>query len=209
MKNLVRTLAISAAAIGLATACGGKSSTSVADGGDMELGNPKASVTLVEYASATCSHCARFDRDVFPTLKARYIDTGKIHYVFREFLTPPVPVAAAAFVLARCAGKDKYFQVVEAVFRSQEEMFATQDSRTPLLRIAKSMGMTEEGFNTCLSDSAALDAVQKRMDRGVTEDKIEGTPTFLINGKQVATGETTLEVLAKAIDAAAAAPAKK
>ena len=209
MKNLVRTLAISAAAIGLATACGGKSSTSVADGGDMELGNPKASVTLVEYASATCSHCARFDRDVFPTLKARYIDTGKIHYVFREFLTPPVPVAAAAFVLARCAGKDKYFQVVEAVFRSQEEMFATQDSRTPLLRIAKSMGMTEEGFNTCLSDSAALDAVQKRMDRGVTEDKIEGTPTFLINGKQVASGETTLEVLAKAIDAAAAAPAKK
>jgi len=209
MKNLVRTLAISAAAIGLATACGGKSSTSVADGGDMELGNPKASVTLVEYASATCSHCARFDRDVFPTLKARYIDTGKIHYVFREFLTPPVPVAAAAFVLARCAGKDKYFQVVEAVFRSQEEMFATQDSRTPLLRIAKSMGMTEEGFNTCLSDSAALDAVQKRMDRGVTEDKIEGTPTFLINGKQVASGETTLEVLAKALDTAAAAPAKK
>ena len=120
-----------------------------------------------------------------------------------------MPVAAAAFVLARCAGKDKYFQVVEAVFRSQEEMFATQDSRTPLLRIAKSMGMTEESFNTCLSDSAALDAVQKRMDRGITEDKIEGTPTFLVNGKQVASGETTLEVLAKALDTAAAAPAKK
>jgi len=209
MKNLVRSLVISVAAIGLMTACGSKSSTSVANGGDMDMGNPNSPVTLVEYASATCSHCARFDRDVFPTLKARYIDTGKIHYVFREFLTPPVPVAAAAFVLARCAGKDKYFQVVEAVFRSQEEMFATQDSRTPLLRIAKSMGMTEESFNTCLSDSAALDAVQKRMDRGVTEDKIEGTPTFLVNGKQVATGETTLEALSKALDAAAAAPAKK
>ncbi len=209
MKNLVRTLVIAAAAVGLATACGSKSSTSVANGGDMDMGNPNSPVTLVEYASATCSHCARFDRDVFPTLKARYIDTGKIHYVFREFLTPPVPVAAAAFVLARCAGKDKYFQVVEAVFRSQEEMFATQDSRTPLLRIAKSMGMTEESFNTCLSDSAALDAVQKRMDRGITEDKIEGTPTFLVNGKQVASGETTLEVLAKALDTAAAAPAKK
>ena len=209
MKNLGRTLVIAAAAVGLATACGSKSSTSVANGGDMDMGNPNSPVTLVEYASATCSHCARFDRDVFPTLKARYIDTGKIHYVFREFLTPPVPVAAAAFVLARCAGKDKYFQVVEAVFRSQEEMFATQDSRTPLLRIAKSMGMTEESFNTCLSDSAALDAVQKRMDRGITEDKIEGTPTFLVNGKQVASGETTLEVLAKALDTAAAAPAKK
>ena len=205
MKNLLRTLVIAAAAIGLATACGGKSSTTAAEG-DMDLGNPNAPVTLIEYASATCSHCARFDRDVFPTLKARYIDTGKIHYIFREFLTPPVPVAAAAFVLARCAGKDKYFQVVEAVFRSQDEMFATQDSRTPLLRIAKSMGMTEDKFNACLSDSAALDGVQKRMDRGVTEDKIEGTPTFLVNGKQVATGETTLDVLAKAIDTAA--PAK-
>ena len=201
MKNLLRTLVIAAAAIGLATACGGKSSTTAAEG-DMDLGNPNAPVTLIEYASATCSHCARFDRDVFPTLKARYIDTGKIHYIFREFLTPPVPVAAAAFVLARCAGKDKYFQVVEAVFRSQDEMFATQDSRTPLLRIAKSMGMTEDKFNACLSDSAALDGVQKRMDRGVTEDKIEGTPTFLVNGKQVATGETTLDVLAKAIDTA-------
>jgi len=205
MKNLLRTLVIAAAALGLATACGGKSSTTAADG-DMDLGNPSAPVTLIEYASATCSHCARFDRDVFPSLKARYIDTGKVHYIFREFLTPPVPVAAAAFVLARCAGKDKYFQVVEAVFRSQEEMFATQDSRTPLLRIAKSMGMTEDKFNACLSDSAALDGVQKRMDRGVTEDKIEGTPTFLVNGKQVATGETTLDVLAKAIDTAA--PAK-
>ena len=205
MKNLLRTLVIAAAALGLATACGGKSSTTTAEG-DMDLGNPSAPVTLIEYASATCSHCARFDRDVFPSLKARYIDTGKVHYIFREFLTPPVPVAAAAFVLARCAGKDKYFQVVEAVFRSQDEMFATQDSRTPLLRIAKSMGMTEDKFNACLSDSAALDGVQKRMDRGVTEDKIEGTPTFLLNGKQVATGETTLDVLAKAIDTAA--PAK-
>ena len=205
MKNLLRTLVIAAAALGLATACGGKSSTTAAEG-DMDLGNPSAPVTLIEYASATCSHCARFDRDVFPSLKARYIDTGKVHYIFREFLTPPVPVAAAAFVLARCAGKDKYFQVVEAVFRAQDEMFATQDSRTPLLRIAKSMGMTEDKFNACLSDSAALDGVQKRMDRGVTEDKIEGTPTFLVNGKQVATGETTLDVLAKAIDTAA--PAK-
>ena len=199
MKNLVRTLVIAAAAVGLATACGSKSSTSVADGGDMELGNPNAPVTLIEYASATCSHCARFDRDVFPTLKARYIDTGKIHYVFREFLTPPVPVAAAAFVLARCAGKDKYFQVVEAVFRSQEEMFATQDSRTPLLRIAKSMGMTEDSFNTCLSDTAALDGVQKRADRGATEDKIEGTPTFIVNGAMHpgAVDDDTINSLAK------------
>ena len=208
MKNLVRTLAVSAASLSLLAACGEKSATGTADG-DMDLGNPTSPVTLVEYASATCSHCARFDRDVFPTLKARYIDTGKIHYVFREFLTPPEPVAAASFVLARCAGKDKYFQVVEAVFRSQEEMFATQDSRTPLLRIAKSMGMTEDRFNTCLNDQAALDAVQKRMARGVDQDKISGTPTFILNGKTIASGETTMDTLAKEIDGALAAAPKK
>lgn len=203
MKTLVRTLAIAAASVSLLAACGDKGAKSGAEG-DMELGNPNAKVTLVEYASVTCSHCARFDKDVFPALRAKYIDNGKIHYVFREFLTTPAPVAAAGFVLARCAGKDKYFQVVEAMFRAQDEMFQTGDFRTPYLRIAKSMGMTEDQFNTCLNDSAALDAVSKRVQRAVDVDKIDGTPTFLVNGKQVATGETTLDKLDAAITAAQA-----
>ena len=209
MNTLVRSLAVAALAFGLLTACSGKTGGTASADGDMDLGDPKAPVTLIEYASATCVHCARFGKNVFPSLKARYIDTGKVHYIFREFLTPPEQVAAASFVLARCAGKDKYFQVVEAVFRSQEEMFATQDSRTPLLRIAKSMGMTEDRFNTCLNDQAALDAVQKRMARGVDQDKISGTPTFILNGKTIASGETTMETLAKEIDGALAAAPKK
>ncbi len=208
MKNILRSMSIAAVAISLLTACGDKGGQAALNG-DMDMGNAQSPVTLVEYASATCSHCARFDRDVFPTLKARYIDTGKIHYVFREFLTSPEQVAAASFLLARCAGKDKYFQVIEAVFRAQEEMFATGDSRTPLLRIAKSMGMTEERFNTCLNDAPALEALNKRVARGVDEDKITGTPTFIVNGKTVASGETTVDALAKEIDAATAAAAKK
>jgi protein-disulfide isomerase len=204
MKNIVRSISIAAAAISLLAACGDKGGQTALNG-DMDMGNPQSPVTLVEYASPTCSHCARFDREVFPALKARYIDTGKIHYVFREFLTSPEQVAAASFLLARCAGKDKYFQVIEAVFRSQEEMFTTGDSRTPLLRIAKSMGMTEERFNTCLNDAPALEALNKRVARGIDEDKISGTPTFIINGKTVASGETTIEALAKEIEAATTA----
>src|SRR5271170_7604643 len=87
-----------------------KTSTVTAD--DMSLGNPTAKVTVIEYASASCPHCARFNNDVFPAFKTKYIDSGRIHYVFREFLTPPVEVAAAGFLTARCAGKDKYFSVL-------------------------------------------------------------------------------------------------
>ena len=207
MKNIVRSFAIAALAMGLLAACGNKTGTAQLKG-DLEMGDLKSPVTLVEYASATCSHCARFDRDVFPTLKSRYIDTGKIHYVFREFLTSPEQVAAASFLLARCAGSDKYMQVIEAVFRSQEEIFTSGDGRTPLLRIAKSMGMTEDGFNTCVSDPAAIEALNKRVARGVDEDKITGTPTFIVNGKTVASGETTVEALGKAIDEASVAAKK-
>ena len=202
MKSLFRSLAIAALSFSLLSACGDKAKT--ASDGDMDLGNPASKVTLIEYASVTCSHCARFDREVWPALKAKYIDTGKIHYVFKEFLTPPVPVAAAGFVLARCAGKDKYFQVIEALFRAQDEMFATGDFRGPYLRVAKSVGMTEDQFNACLNDSDALNKVNARVQRAVEQDKIEGTPNFLVNGKQVATGETTIDKLSAAIDAAQA-----
>src|SRR4051812_29860044 len=79
---------------------------------DMSMGDAKAKVQFTEYASASCAHCARFNNEVFPALKAKYIDTGKVHYTLKEFLTPPENVAAAGFLLARCAGKDKYFTVL-------------------------------------------------------------------------------------------------
>jgi protein-disulfide isomerase len=173
--------------------------------GDMSLGDPNAPVKLVEYASLTCSHCARFNAEVFPELKKKYIDTGKVHYTLREFLTPPQELAAAGFLLARCAGEDKYFQVVDAVFRSQGEWASTGDVRGSLLRIAQSVGMSEAQFNQCISDEKALTELNKRMESAIKQQKISATPTFVINGKTVKEGEMSLAEL----DAAIAAASKK
>lgn len=149
------------------------------------MGNPRAPVTVVEYASASCPHCARFDIKVFPQLKAKYIDTGKVRYVFREFLTPPEDLAAATFVLGRCAGKDKYFNVVEQVFRAQPEMYEKGDVYDVLLRIAKGEGLTADQFNACLHDQAAFKALDARVDQAVNKDKIDSTPTLLVNGRRI------------------------
>ena len=170
-----------------------------ADAADMTMGDAKAKVQMIEYASASCSHCAAFNNDVFPAFKAKYIDTGKVHYTFKEFLTPPVEVAAAGFLTARCAGKDKYFSVLDAIFHAQAEMFQTGDMRGVLLRVAQSAGMTEAQFNSCITDETALKALNARVDNAIKNDKISGTPTFIINGKQVASGEVTMQQLDAAV----------
>jgi protein-disulfide isomerase len=170
--------------------------------GDMSEGNPQAKVTVVEYASASCPHCAEFNNEVFPAFKAKYIDTGKIHYVFREFLTPPVEVAASGFLIARCAGKDKYFSVLDAIYHGQQQMYASGDYRGGLLRIAQSAGMTEQQFNACTTDDAALTALNNRVQKAVS-DGINATPTFLVNGTKM-DGAATLANL----DAAIAAQSK-
>jgi protein-disulfide isomerase len=193
---------IAVVAAGLTLAGCHKGGTSGPAQGDMSLGNPDAKVQVVEYASASCSHCARFNNTVFPTFRAQYIDTGKVHYTLKEFLTPPEEVAAAGFLLARCAGKDKYFTVLDAIYKNQAEMFQTGDFRGVLLRIAQSVGMTEDQFNKCVSDPEALKALNARVQRAVNDDKVSGTPTFFVNGKKVAEGEVTLAQLSTAIAAA-------
>ena len=193
-------------ALGLAlslTACN-KGGATAASSDDMTLGNPDAKVTVVEYASASCSHCAKWNEEVFPAFKAKYVDTGRVHYVFREFLTPPIELASAAFLMARCAGKDKYFNVVDAVFRAQPVMYQTGDYRGELLRIANSAGMSEQQFTQCIRDDEALKALNARVERAVEDENISGTPTFVINGKTAASGEMTLEQLDKAITEAEA-----
>ena len=172
---------------------------------DITLGNPKARVTVVEYASLSCSHCAHFNTDVFPAFKAKYIDTGKVRYVFREFLTEPVQVAAAGFLTARCAGKQNYFKVVDGVFRSQAEIFATRDLGPSLTRIAKSVGIDEDGLKACLSDDKALKALSDRVARFSKEADITSTPTFVVNGNKLKGGHT-LEDLDTAISEAKKAP---
>ena len=194
-------------ALGLAlslTACN-KGGATAASSDDMTLGNPDAKVTVVEYASASCSHCAKWNEEVFPAFKAKYVDTGRVHYVFREFLTPPIELASAAFLMARCAGKDKYFNVVDAVFRAQPVMYQTGDYRGELLRIANSAGMSEAEFTQCIRDDEALKALNDRVEKAVKDDKISGTPTFIVNGKKVGDGEMSMEQLDAAIAEAEAA----
>jgi protein-disulfide isomerase len=174
-------------------------SAAIAQADDMSLGNPNARVKVVEYASASCPHCARWDMEVFPAFKAKYIDTGKVRYTLKEYLTDPEALAAAGFLLARCAGKDRYFPVLDAVFRGQNEMVQTGDVRSVLARIAKSPGgMTEAQLDACMRDTAAEKALAARAERHLHVDKITSTPTFVINGRRVE-GEMTLPELDAAI----------
>ena len=162
---------------------------------DMSLGDPAAKVQVVEYASASCPHCAAFAIDVFPAFKAKYVDTGKVRYTLREYLTDPAAIAAAGFLLARCAGKDRYFPVLNAVFRGQQAMVKTGDVRGVLARIAKSPGgLTEAQLDACMRDEAAEKALAARADRHLHADKVTVTPTFIINGRRFEGGMTLPEL---------------
>lgn len=178
--------------------------------GDMSLGNPKAKVRVTEYASASCPHCARFDEEVWPAFRKKYVDTGRVYFTLKEFLTPPPEVAAAGFLIARCGGKAKYFPILDGVFRSQTEW--TSDSvREPLLKVAKAHGLTEAQVDACTSDEAALKALNARFEAAVGKDGVHSTPTFDINGQRIE-GETDLATLDAAIakaESAAAAPRRK
>jgi len=173
---------------------------------DMTLGSPRAPVTVIEYASASCPHCAKFNNDTFPAFKAKYIDTGKVRYALREFLTPPVEIASAGFLTARCAGRDKYFAVVDQFFRGQQRMYETGDADAALMAAAKAGGLTASQLEACLADTAAQKALNDRVNTYATRDHIQFTPTFVINGKKLE-GEATLASLDAAI--AGAKPARK
>lgn len=166
---------------------------------DMVIGSDKAPVTIVEYASMTCPHCAHFDETTFPELKKRYIDTGKVRFILREF--PLDPLAAAAFMLARCAGeKDtgKYYAMVDTLFR-QQQTWAVAKPLDPLLAIAKQAGFTKETFDACLANQKLLDDIQKVRQQAIDQFKVKSTPTFFINGTEHV-GAFTVEDMAKLIE---------
>jgi protein-disulfide isomerase len=159
--------------------------------GDKVLGADNAPVTIVEYASVTCPHCATFHQQTYPTLKSKYIDTGKVRLIFREFPTQPAPVAIAGFMLARCAG-DRYYPMLDAIFDQQKSW--AQDPYQGFLRIARQAGFTQEAFETCLKDSNLAEQIQQVAQRGNTEFKVESTPTFFINGKRYVGGMSPAEL---------------
>jgi protein-disulfide isomerase len=165
---------------------------------NMSLGNPKAKVQVDEYASASCTHCAHFNNETFPAFKKKYIDTGRVHYTLHEFLTPPENVAAAGFLVARCAGPDKYFAVLDDFFHRQAEMYEKRDLKTPIMAVGQAAGLDEAAVTACLQDKPQIEALQTRikaaMDTGVT-----ATPTFFVNGVQAGEGALTLDQLDAAI----------
>jgi len=169
--------------------------------GDMVMGNPDAKVTMVEYASATCPHCAHFHTVTFPKLKTEYIDTGKVKFIFREF--PFDDLALAAFMLARCAPKDKYFPMIEVLYE-QQRTWTQNNPRDELFRIAKLAGFTEESFTACLKNTKVAKGIIDERNRAEKVFKVDSTPTFFINGKELR-GAEPIEQFRSMIDAALAA----
>lgn len=157
-------------------------------------GKADAPVTLIEYASMTCSHCANFDTQVYPTLKAKYIDPGKVRYIMREF--PLDPLAAAGFMLARCAGEDKYFAMIDVLFRMQAQWAFTKNPIEGLLAIARQAGFSEQRFNECLANQKLLDDIDAVRQRAGEKFGVNSTPTFFVNG-QLHRGEMTVDELDK------------
>jgi protein-disulfide isomerase len=150
---------------------------------DMAMGSPTARVTVIEYGSVACPHCASFNNDVFPGFKARYIDTGKVRWILREALTGDTGLAATGFLTARCAGKDKYFEVVDDMFHAQALMYASGDPAPLMREIAGKAGLTPAQFEACIRDPAALAAIEARWREAERREGIRQTPTFVINGR--------------------------
>jgi protein-disulfide isomerase len=182
MKSLM-AFGLAVVALTLA-ACGGKGGAAE---GDMAMGAAEgAKVTVVEYASPTCPHCAMWQQKTWPAFKAKYVDTNKVRYVFRELPTDPVPIAAAGILLARCAGPDKYFDVMHELLASQDEWRSGAITpRASLIKTAGSFGINEAKFQECTTDEKATADLSKRIQVAINAG-VNGTPTFVVNGKQVA-----------------------
>ena len=184
---------------------------------DLMLGKPDAPVTIIEYASLTCGHCAAFHNTVFPKIKEKYIDTGKVRFILREF--PLDNLASAAAMLARCAGGDKTYPLISALFEKQESWAFVQGNPVPaLFKVAEGLGFSKETFDKCLTDQKLLDGITATRERANKSFGVRSTPTFFINGRRLDGRSDQIESFDKAIEEAAkptapaapsAPPAKK
>ena len=179
-------------------------------GNDIVLGKADAPVTVIEFASPTCPHCAVFHETVFPEIRTRFIETGQVKYVFREFPTPPADFAYIGGVLARCAseksGADGYMAVLTSLFRNQHPQDQTKswifgtDPKGELLKIAAQAGMDSKQFEACLKRQDLVELINANVKEGDEKYKITGTPSFVINGKLTRLG--SIEDFQKAVDSA-------
>jgi protein-disulfide isomerase len=205
-----RSLLLGASALALSgtlAACNGGGAAGTAVGADdVVLGAENAPVTMIEYASSTCSHCAEFHETVWEQLKTTYIDTGKVRFVFREFPTAPAPVAVAGFQLARCGGasNEQYFTRLGELFRQQRAIFATgsmEGIRRKFVEIGAAAGLSEEQVVQCISDEAGGERA-RRIIEGAEAFNVTGTPTIIINGQKIEDPSVvTWEGLSRLLDA--------
>jgi len=157
---------------------------------DHAIGRVDAPLVVVEYASVTCPGCAYWHQTVYPEFKARYVDTGKVRFVFREFLTGNPQLAEAGFKIALCANPDDYFQNIKLQFdRLQQitQMAQAGNARTAYVNLAKASGLSEEEFATCMANEAHRDHINSKMEQGFDEG-VGGTPAFFVNGESVRIG---------------------
>ena len=161
---------------------------------DVWLGSADAPVTVIEYASMTCPHCAAFHHDTFPALKKDYIDAGKVRFSLREF--PFDPIATAGFMVARCAGPDKRNAMIDLLFAQQKNWAFVDKPLQGLTNLVKQTGMSQETFESCLKDQKLYDNINAVRDVAAKQFSVDATPTFYINGKKVA-GEMSIDEMAK------------
>ncbi len=159
--------------------------------GETWLGEDKAPITIIEYASLTCSHCASFHETGFPVLKAKYIDTGKVRFILREF--PFDPLATAGFMLAHCSGEGHYYAMTDLLFKQQKIWAFSKTPAETLFNTVKQAGFTQDSFNACLKDQRIYDAVNAVKNRG-EKLGVDSTPTFFINGKKVSGALTPKDI---------------
>jgi len=164
---------------------------------DRILGSADAKVTVIEYASPTCPHCALFHNETYAEFKKQYVDTGKVKFIVRPFVRNVLD--AVVFMLAEASGEANYHNVVNTYFKTQDTWAASEAPRDAILEIAKQLGFTEESFEAALTNQDLFTGMEKLREQALNEFQLTGTPTFYINGKQL-TGEKTLEELAAEID---------
>jgi protein-disulfide isomerase len=153
------------------------------DSADHVLGKADAPITIIEYASLTCPHCAEFNKEVLPEVKTKYVDTGKARLIYRDF--PLDQWALRASVLARCAPSDRYFSFLDVLFQNQVTWATAKDPMAALEKIGKLGGVSSERFNACMQDRALQDAVLAQSLQGQKEFDVQGTPTLIVNGKKI------------------------